>query len=259
MLISVIVPYYNSRDVLDRCLLSLTDQAGEFEFLVVNDYSTDGGEEIARHYAEQDDRFILLDTRYEFGVSGARNTGLDHARGEWVTFLDADDTLNGGAYKTFTRAIKIYHGFNIIQFNHYRHYAKNGKTRLKDTNAAGNYDAANLPKRWREVWNKLYRAEFARQSRFELDLMFGEDEMYNLECLARDGRIVCAPGITVTHNFDGRPTLSKTKTDQDVLKLVQAMLRFIEMHPEPEARRLVCMSMAELWPRFFLKILTKGE
>ena len=258
-LISVIVPYYNDADVLDRCLSSLAGQSGDFEFLLVSDFSSDGSDDIVRDYAEKDGRIIPLHTEYRFGVSGARNTGIEHAGGEWITFLDADDSMNDGAFKAFTDAIIVSKGFNMIQFNHYRHYAKTGRTRLKDSNAPGKYTAKSLPKRWREVWNKLYRADFAKQSRFNLDLMFGEDELFNIDCLARDGRIYCAPGITVTHNFDGRQTLSKTKKDRDVIELVRAMLDYIEENKDPEARRLVCMSLAENWPRLFLKVLTRTD
>lgn len=255
MRVSVIIPYYNEEDVLDRCLRSLTDQDGDFEFLVINDMSTDGSEEIAKRYADQDDRFVPLQTSYKFGVSGARNTGLDNASGDWITFLDADDTMQPGAYKMFQEAVETCQGFNIIQFNHVRYYARKQRTAIKDPNAPGIYTSRRRPKRWREVWNKLYRAELAKRARFHLDLMMGEDELYNIECLSMEGRIRCAKGITVMHYYDGRPTLSKTKKVEDVTKLVRAMMDFIEEHDNQEARRLVCDSMAELWPRFFRKIL----
>lgn len=258
-MISVIVPYYNSADVLERCLRSLTSQDGDFEFLIINDISTDGAEEIAQRYAAQDERFRLFDTEYKFGVSGARNTGLDHARGDWMTFLDADDEMRPDAYKTFRQALKSYPGFKIYQFDHYRHYAKNGRTRIKDPNVPGVYSSGNLPRRWREVWNKLYRADLAKRVRFHPDLMVGEDELYNIEVLAIEGRIRCAKGITVMHHYDGRPTLSRTKTDADALKLIRAMADFIEDHKDPEARSIVCRSMAELWPRYFLNIFTSEE
>lgn len=254
-MISVITPYYNSADVLDRCLQSLMDQDGDFEFLIVNDMSTDDSEEIAKRYAEKDERFILLDTAYKFGVSGARNTGLDHAKGDWITFLDSDDTMQPGAYKMFVQAIESDPDFNIFQFNHIRHQAKTGRIWMKDRNPPGYYTRKNKPRRWREVWNKLYRADLAKKARFHLDLMMGEDELYNMECLAMDARIRCVEGVTVMHHYDGRPTLSRTKTDKDVVKLVRAMMDFIEEHEDKEARRLVCDSMAELWRRFFRRVL----
>lgn len=89
--ISIVVPVYNCEPFLEQCLLSVQAQVlSDFEVLLVNDGSTDGGGTIC-------DRFALLDPRFRVfhkangGVSSARNQALDAAQGECVVFIDADD------------------------------------------------------------------------------------------------------------------------------------------------------------------------
>ena len=131
MKISVIVPYHNAAPWLVRCLNSLTDNEGDFEFILVNDRSDDAGPSIVRQYAAIDERFVILDNERGPGVSGARNTGLDICSGDWITFLDADDKYIESAYKTFVRAINANRMAAVIQFNHLRHYSQINKTVLK--------------------------------------------------------------------------------------------------------------------------------
>lgn len=92
-LISVIVPIYNASQFLNEALESLCGQSHtEFEGILVDDGSTDNSAAICRKFCEADPRFRLI-TQENRGLSGARNTGLENARGEWISFLDADDAL----------------------------------------------------------------------------------------------------------------------------------------------------------------------
>lgn len=92
-LISVVVPVYNASEFLSDALESLRSQSySNFEAILVNDGSTDDSEEICRKYCNTDSRFRLI-THKNKGVSEARNVGIDNSRGEWISFLDADDCL----------------------------------------------------------------------------------------------------------------------------------------------------------------------
>lgn len=91
--VSVIVPIYNVKEYLRECLDSLVSQTlKSFEVILVNDGSTDGSEQIAKAYVEKSDIFHLIE-RVNGGLSAARNTGLECARGKYVYFLDSDDYL----------------------------------------------------------------------------------------------------------------------------------------------------------------------
>lgn len=90
--VSVIVPVYNVRDYLEKCVNSVREQSfPDWELILVNDGSTDGSEEICRRLARADSRIRVLD-RTNGGVGAARNAGMDSAQGEYIAFLDSDDS-----------------------------------------------------------------------------------------------------------------------------------------------------------------------
>jgi CDP-glycerol glycerophosphotransferase len=103
--VSVVVPVYNVEEFLETCLDSLAAQTFEdFEAILVDDGSTDRSGEIAQRYAERDPRFRVV-RQENGGLSKARNTGADEARGEFLVFLDSDDALPPNAYELLVGAL----------------------------------------------------------------------------------------------------------------------------------------------------------
>jgi len=97
-MISIIIPLYNKKDSIIRTLTSILKQTGvDFEVVVVDDGSTDGSGELVKSL---DNRLIRYYRKENGGVSSARNYGFQKARGEWIFFLDADDTLLQGSLET---------------------------------------------------------------------------------------------------------------------------------------------------------------
>ncbi|RYP85394.1 glycosyltransferase family 2 protein [Nocardioides guangzhouensis] len=95
--VSIIVPFYNVEQYLAACLDSVLGQSlGDFEVLLVDDSSPDGSRAIAERYAAGDGRIRII-TRENGGLGAARNTGVAHARGRYLTFLDSDDLLPADA------------------------------------------------------------------------------------------------------------------------------------------------------------------
>ena len=89
--VSVVIPIYNQEHYLRACLDSLLEQTfTSFEVLAVNDGSTDASAAIVQEYERRDPRFHLID-KPNGGVSAARNTGIAHACGQWIGFIDPDD------------------------------------------------------------------------------------------------------------------------------------------------------------------------
>lgn len=93
-LISIIVPVYNYKAYLRRCLDSIAAQTfSDWECLVVDDGSSDGSAAICDEYATNDPRFRVIH-KENGGVSSARNAGLEAARGEFLMFSDQDDAID---------------------------------------------------------------------------------------------------------------------------------------------------------------------
>lgn len=97
-MISIIVPVYNVEPYLEKCLNSILAQTyNDIEVLIIDDGSTDHCGEICDHYAAQDNRIRVFHTENR-GLSAARNIGLDHARGQYIGFVDSDDWIEPDMY-----------------------------------------------------------------------------------------------------------------------------------------------------------------
>lgn len=93
-LISVIVPVYNVKNYINRCIDSILNQSfSDFELLLVDDGSTDGSENICEEYALKDSRIKVIHQK-NTGQAAARNNGVKEAKGEWISFIDSDDSVN---------------------------------------------------------------------------------------------------------------------------------------------------------------------
>ena len=107
--ISVVLPVYNVANYLRKCLDSLVNQTfKDFEVICVNDGSTDLSLGILEGYAVSDSRFKII-TQENQGLSGARNTGIEHVQGDYVIFVDSDDWLEENALELLYGHVK---GFN---------------------------------------------------------------------------------------------------------------------------------------------------
>lgn len=92
-LISVIVPIYNAEQYLEKCIDSIINQTDtNLEIILVNDGSTDNSGAICDEYAKKDSRIKVIH-KENGGLSSARNTGLENANGEYVSFVDSDDWI----------------------------------------------------------------------------------------------------------------------------------------------------------------------
>lgn len=247
-MISIIVPYWNSEQWIGRCVRSLKTNEGAFQFIMVNDSSTDDGEQIARAEAEGDSRFLFIENQHMRGPSGARNTGIEYAEGEWISFLDADDEMLPDAFRVYMDVISQ-DDANIYQLNHLRYYTAIGKTVLKYWNTGGWYGLENPPQLWCGVWNKIFRAELLKDVRFDESMTYGEDGMFVLECLARDPRIRHGSKhmVAVLHRFDNKESLSHVKTTKDLIKQVHQYERFMQKQKQPAMKRFICQEISRMW------------
>jgi glycosyltransferase involved in cell wall biosynthesis len=124
--VSVIVPVYNTLQFLGECLDSLLSQTyTDFEIICVNDGSTDGSLDLAKRYASKDERIVLI-SQENAGLSAARNAGIDHARGEYIVFVDSDDfAADTMLEKLINKADDS--GAEIVIMDYYLYFNETGK------------------------------------------------------------------------------------------------------------------------------------
>lgn len=94
LLVSIVVPIFNSENSLQACIESIIKQTYDnFELILINDGSTDKSETICKQYANLDQRIHYIN-QVNSGASAARNHGIKIAKGEWILFIDSDDYIS---------------------------------------------------------------------------------------------------------------------------------------------------------------------
>ncbi len=206
MMLSIIIPLYNCAAYVERCILSIYAQGlneRDFEVIVVNDGSTDGGEKIVEELAKTRPNLFLLSQENK-GLSATRNRGVEVARGRYVQFLDADDYLiPNGMPRLLKTAVD--NNVDILVFK---------TKRVEDTIALG------LPEH-KEVLNENYKVSpvltgyeaetyesmpeyifsvnymFMRRQmyidhnlRFATDIAFGEDGIVSMQLFINANRVM---------------------------------------------------------------------
>lgn len=183
--VSVIIPAFNAEHHLSRCLDSVLAQPfADMEIVVVNDGSTDRTLDICNLYAAKDSRIVVVD-KANGGVSTSRNAGLDKANGEWIFFLDSDDSLTL-EFSTVCNHLNVEDDYLVAGF----------KSQLGKVGCFGDhqYQGDNIKQFIRRqsqaflfkvCWCKFFKAAIIRENnlRFNPKMFFSEDTAFVLSYL----------------------------------------------------------------------------
>ena len=163
--ISVVVAFFNNEDDLADCLDSIAAQSfADLEVIMVDDASTDHSAQIARAKAAADPRFTLLQPAHG-GPGGARNRGVERARGEFLAFVDGDDVLPANAYELLLHALEQ-SGSDFVSGAVFRVGPKGiNPSALHALALKGRQTGTHITRTPRllydvSVWNKLFRRSF---------------------------------------------------------------------------------------------------
>ncbi|XCP84205.1 glycosyltransferase [Roseburia hominis] len=161
MKVSVIIPVYNVEKYLEKCLDSVIAQEFEdYEVLVIIDGSEDGSEAIARRYEAEYPEILRVLVQENRGLGGARNTGIRFAQGEYLLFVDSDDTISPLLLKevylraTCTKADIVV--FDMEYVNEYGEIIKYEYAKIKNSDYVC-FDKISKILAWPSAWNKLYK------------------------------------------------------------------------------------------------------
>ena len=182
--ISLIIPCYNCKKTLKRCLKSVFSQTYKnVEIIAVNDGSTDGTLKKLKKYQKRHKNLLVID-KENGGVSSARNAALAVATGDYIQFMDSDDNfLSKNVLEKLVDLLEE-NKVDMVVFN-FKHPC------FQSHLSAGIYDTRNpsdLKKYYQDFfacslpWNKLIKKECLR-ARFDESMNFAEDEIFNLENL----------------------------------------------------------------------------
>lgn len=244
-MISVIVPVYNAESFLRECLDSIAAQTyRDIEVIMVDDGSTDRSGAIVDEYSALDNRFEALHID-NGGQARARNLGIEKSRGEWVSFVDADDCLQAQAFEMLA-AIAGRDDSQIVigtcsQGLHFvpGTFCMMAESRVLDAEGAiaeclyQTGDVTSSP------WGRIFRREMFDGVRFS-DGMYYEDLLITPFLFEQAGRISVCPLPLYFYRSNPSSFLNTwTSKRLDVLEVTERVERFIaERHPSllPAAR-----------------------
>ena len=244
MTLSIIVPIYNAAPFLRRCLDSIPIRE-DVEVIIIDDASTDGSSGICDEY-----NFHVVHFPSNRGVSAARNCGIKHADGDFITFLDADDYYTENAIDIMLGAIKDYGAdYDMIQFNHYVRRVS-GEIATKGTNAHGEFKPPIMPRLFCYVWNKVYKRELIDRLdiKFLSDMHYGEDEIFNLMCLMLTGRLFNHCERTIIHSRENEGSLSRTPDADALVLMANRIAGFLTVDYLPDGMsEMLRQLLANVW------------
>ena len=223
-LISIVVPVYNAEKYLEQCLNSIQNQTYKnFEVILVNDGSIDHSESICMDFVKVDTRFKYF-TKENGGASSARNFGLDHVLGEFITFIDADDWVDENHLEVLINNIKENNSdmavssikkFDNVSNFEFRVYSKQEKYLL-------NYNKLNreeflviLPKlihasnSYKIAVSKLFKKELVTDVRFDESIIYGEDLDFFFKLYNKVNSISYVDEITYIYRLHDESSSSK--------------------------------------------------
>jgi len=186
-LISIIIPIYNVENYLRQCLDSIVAQTYQnFECILINDGSPDNSSDICREYVSKDSRFKYFE-KDNGGVSSARNLGIEHSKGEYITFIDSDDWVDSdyleALYTTLLEegadiTVSTYKQFNINDNCFYLHAFQRGYDKkiftgpelIDNLQLLSSFDHS-----YGSVCGKLVKSVRVENIRFNEETTLGED------------------------------------------------------------------------------------
>ncbi|MFD9816026.1 CDP-glycerol glycerophosphotransferase family protein [Streptomyces sp. NPDC059080] len=205
---SVIVPVYKVQGYLRECLDSVLSQDfADFEVIAVDDRSPDGCGAILDEYAARDARVTAVHRAENGGIGQARNTGVERARGDYLLFLDSDDTFTPGAFRAMADRLAETSDPEILLFDHVRTYwwdkvqpsasgellAQAGTETFRP---ADRLESLNL---FAVVWNRAFRRDFFTGNGFAFTDGVYEDALMVYTTMLTAGTVACLDQVCVEY------------------------------------------------------------
>lgn len=234
--LTIVLPYYNVGDYIDRCLNSLLNQTNpDFEVFCVNDGSKDHSDEIVKKYSELDSRFKRL-VKQNGGLSDARNFGLKDVTTKYVMFLDSDDFFEPDLVELCLNKMEN-EQCDLVIYNYKQLFIRENRSELItekfDSNKIynPNIDKALVAYISNAAWNKIYRTELFKSNQIEYPVGYRYEDLGTtfryLMCCERVGFIdkpLANYLIDRPNNISG----ASDKKIKDILSMVELNIGFYQ-------------------------------
>ncbi|MER5176807.1 CDP-glycerol glycerophosphotransferase family protein [Streptomyces sp. NPDC002896] len=265
---SVIVPVYDVQAYLHACLESVLSQSfTDFELIAVDDCSPDGSGAIVDEFAARDPRVTAVHLPENLGLGPARNAGLERATGEYVIFLDSDDTLTPHALQAISDRIKDTDQPDVLVYDYVRTYwtGRTARDRFAAVLAEEGpavfrlADRPGLVKLLHVVWNKAYRREFLQRGGFAFAPGYYEDVSWTYPVLLTAETIAALDRICVHYRQRRHGAITRTPSPRhfEIFEQYDRVFAHFDAHPEHAGLRPVVF--ARMLDHFSTVFLARGR
>ncbi|MEW1686468.1 CDP-glycerol glycerophosphotransferase family protein [Streptomyces sp. NPDC091265] len=242
--LTLIVPAYNVQGYIGECLDSVLQQDfTDFEVIGVDDCSPDGSGAILDTYAARDPRVHVLHLTENVGLGRARNAGLDRATGDYVLFLDSDDTLAPGSLAAIAARLAVTDDPDILVYDYTRSYwdgrlLRNKRAELLDESGPDVFSLAQRPQLLdllQIVWNKAYRRDFVARHGFRFPPGYYEDAPWTYTSLISAERIAVLDRSCVLYRQrreGGNILRTVSRKHFDVFDQYDRVFAYLDARPE---------------------------
>ena len=212
--VSIVIPVFNAEKYLKEALNSLVNQSYKnLEIICVDDGSTDTSPEILQTYKDKDSRIQILSQKNQYaGI--ARNNGMDHATGDYIMFLDADDVFEKNMVSYLVNRARKYDP-DIIVFGYNRFIEQVNRSRPVRSSYKNNFLCS--PKEIsREIfqqtrsmpWNKFLKTDFIRKARIRYDATkVNNDIFFNLVAVTEASKILFCTKRFINYRINNSSSL----------------------------------------------------
>ncbi|QIY96259.1 CDP-glycerol glycerophosphotransferase family protein [Streptomyces sp. S1D4-11] len=240
---SVIVPVFKVQGFLRECLDSVLDQSyTDIEVIAVDDCSPDGCGAILDEYAAREPRLRVLHLPRNVGLGRARNAGMPYATGDFLFFLDSDDSLTPGALRAMADRLDETADPDVLVFDYARTYWWGGTRRnvLAQVLAEGGdgcFTAAEHPEildLLMVVWNKVYRRAFVEREGFTFPPGYYEDTPWTFPVLLSAERIATLDRICLNYRQRRQGNILSTTSRKhfDIHDQYERVFAFVDSRPQ---------------------------
>ena len=217
ILLTVIVPVYNGGKYIQRCLDSLVHQWNSregYEILCINDGSTDDTYDIILSFSKKYPEYIRIINQENKGILAVRNRGIEEAKGEFITFCDADDYLKDGAYQylydTFLGSTIDVVSFTSITLDQFVLKTwKETESLHGDIVFQGTGRDYYKQSKQMFVWNHFYRREFLIKNNLKFALPRYEDVLFNLDVYMHNPHVIVTNACFYRYTVNPEQTTKK--------------------------------------------------
>lgn len=230
-LVSVIVPVYKVEEYLDKCVESIVNQTYKnLEIILVDDGSPDSCPELCDKWAERDSRVKTIHKKNN-GVSSARNSALDIAKGEYIAFVDSDDYVENTFISNLINGFSDENiGISICGLfdNEKKVSAESQMTAESNKARIMLFNMKDYPYFEGYIWNKLYKQEVINKAhlRFDTSLRMCEDTLFNFEYLKHIDNVCLVPTADYHYCYrsDSVMRVKPIQNDFDMIPLIDKFL-----------------------------------